>query len=111
MEVLDLHMQISTRAAEIANNELSKRGIIESVFRADPRRSQRGGLTLSVDEMKWDSLSKRKQKEYRGIGKRAMHEAIVEFKDEFVGLIIGDAREGKNYFERFIAPEEQVKLF
>ena len=45
------------------------------------------------------------------VAKRSMYIAIVENKEGLAGLIVGDAKNGLDYFDRFVAPGEQKELF
>jgi hypothetical protein len=74
------------------------------VFRADPTRSVKGGLCLSIDALTAESLSEASVMILHKVGRRALRDALVRNKKQFVGLIIGEARAGRNYFDRFAEP-------
>jgi hypothetical protein len=61
------------------------------------------GLTLCIDPHVREEYSANPlwMDSMRAVAAEAMKEAIVEHKEEFVGLFIGLARTGVNYFERF----------
>lgn len=98
-------------AADHANQEISnenftyKNGqpamLMGEIFRADPVQSTKGGMCLSIDEHVTASLSAGAIRRLHEIGVKALHDALVENQDKFVGLILGEAREGRNYFDRF----------
>lgn len=81
------------------------------VFRADPSRSEKGGLCLSVNEGLVHSMDQEQIMQMHQIGRSAIQWAIVKNKQHFVGLIVGEAREGRNYFSRFPTREGQYRLF
>lgn len=80
------------------------------VFRADPVQSEKGGLTLSVDRHIFERLDSEQQFRIREIGKSAIKQSIIKNKNSFVGLILGEARQGRNYFDRF-NQSDQLRLF
>jgi hypothetical protein len=81
------------------------------VFRADPVRSTKGGLCLSVDTVTANSLSKASIKRLHELGVQSMRKALVQNKEQFVGVLVGEARQGRNYFDRFVQAGQQGKLF
>jgi hypothetical protein len=81
------------------------------LFRADPIQSRKGGLTLSIDPFIFDLYSAKMKLRLREIGKQAIKEALVNNQEQFVGLILGEAREGRNYFDRFVVENQQTRLF
>lgn len=80
------------------------------IYRADSARSEKGGLCLSVDEVTINAADQDKIDRIHQIGMEAIHESILLNRNSFVGLIIGEAREGRNYFDRFPS-EGQTRLF
>jgi hypothetical protein len=47
----------------------------------------------------------------REIGREAMKEALVKNQFQLVGLMLGEARQGRNYFDRFILENQQTRIF
>lgn len=75
--------------------------IFGDVFRPDPIQSEKGGLTLTIDPHLIQHLSVQQQNRLREIGRTALRKAIIKNKETFVGIILGEARAGRNYFDRF----------
>lgn len=116
-----VHSAILRDAVDIANAEVASRFVVPPthqaagtrfsarnrrrfggmVFRPDPIRSRRGGLALTIEQSVMVGLSDEEKAELRAIGRRAIHKAIKRNKRAFVGLIIGKARKGENYFDRY----------
>jgi hypothetical protein len=80
------------------------------IFRADPIRSDMGGLCLSVDEATIIAASDEQVDRIHQIGTEAIRDAIIINSNSFIGLILGDARQGNNYFDRY-PQEAQTRLF
>jgi len=81
------------------------------VFRADPSRSKKGGLCLSVDEMYVRERSSEEIDALHEIGREALKESITRWHpDLFAGLIVGLARNGENYFDRYQSEFHQTRL-
>lgn len=76
------------------------------IFRADPVQSRKGGLCLSVDPRTMAMLDPDQQMQLREIGRSAIKQSIVENQRAFVGLILGEARKGDNYFDRYEQPSQ-----
>jgi hypothetical protein len=91
-------------------NEERSGFIAGALFRPDPGRSTKGGLALSVDPFVFGLFTRPQQERVREIGREAIREAIIANQDLFVGLILGEARQGRNYFDRFIEEGEQMQL-
>lgn len=104
-----IHMGILQDAALIANDDL--RIPIElrgsgHIFREANNQSEKGGLCLEIEASVIAYINTLPEKnEYttilHEIARNAIMEAIASNKEAFAGLIIADARNGKNYFERF----------
>jgi hypothetical protein len=71
------------------------------IFRADPGRSQKGGLALSIEPALVQSADPVRVAHLRTIARDAIHEALRRKGALLVGLIIGERRAGRDYFERF----------
>ena len=99
-----VHLDILRDAEIIANRlyEESRSGFGQGqIFRADPIQSTKGGLCLSIDEVVAESLDQDEVVEAHQIGVEAIRQSILKNYESFVGLILGDARNGRNYFDRF----------
>jgi hypothetical protein len=80
------------------------------VFRPDRGRSEKSGLCLSLDESIVQGRTEEEIIELHEIGKAAIMEAITRWHpDLFAGLIVGEARQGRNYFDR--KKFQQQRLF
>jgi hypothetical protein len=103
-KIEDVHRAILRDAAMIANQKLITidlgRTFAGELFRADPIRSDKGGLCLSLEEQV-RSLDPEQIQTLHQIGAQAIHQALLRNKDKFIGLVLGDARQGRNYFDRF----------
>lgn len=117
-EVQEVHHLILFDAADIANAELSALNEIGpsggQIFRADPAVSERGGLSLSIDPVVYAGLPEAVKAQVHDIGRRAIRQALVMNSNQFVGLILGEARQDRNYFDRFpnaLPPYHQGTLF
>lgn len=113
---------ILTDAEDFANERLLEEsgdttsplyGIVEPgrAYRADPIQSERGGLCLTFDPSFTMSRSPEQIERLHDIGRRAIKQALVKNHDQFVGVILGEARAGRNYFERFESDDHQYRLF
>lgn len=71
------------------------------VFRADPGRSQKGGLALSIEPALIVGADQARIDHLRNIAKESIHEALRRKGSLLVGLIVGERRAGRDYFERF----------
>jgi hypothetical protein len=127
IEVEYVQHMILLDAADIANRKAAQEHGIEKggfepdeaktsfvngeLFRADPVQSRKGGLALSIDPVVFDSYNAKMKSRLREIGKEAIKEALVNNQEQFVGLILGEAREGRNYFDRFVQIDQQIRLF
>lgn len=80
------------------------------VFRADQDRSEQGGLCLSLDEAIVEGATKEEIDTLHRIGREAIVEALRWHPDLLGGMIVGEARKGRNYFDRFPA-DPQTRLF
>ena len=127
IEIEYVQHMILIEAAEVANRKAAQEQDIEKggfvptedrtgfvsgeIFRPDPVQSRKGGLCLSIDPIVFDAYPKTMQARLREIGREAMKEALVNNQEQFVGLILGEARQGRNYFDRFVIENQQIRLF
>lgn len=115
-ETIDqIHKEISEAAAKIANED-QRIGQVDptlegSVFREASGRSTRGGLAIELMPGLEMILNEQQLETLHQIGKEAMHSAIMQNEDLFVGAILGELREGRNYFNRFVDYNSQMKIF
>jgi hypothetical protein len=111
-----VHLAILKDAAEAA----STRAVADprlpeivsgQVYRPAPLRSRRGGLALSLISG-LERLPPAKIRILHEIGRQGVRESILKNRREFVGLILGHAREGVNYFDRYkYEVGDQTELF
>jgi hypothetical protein len=112
-----VHEQILHDAANIANQRLETEEDFEryygEVFRPDAaeRDDGLGGLALVLDESITRTLPAEKILRLHQIGTAAIRQAILRNHQGFAGAIVGLARKGENYFDRFVRPGEQRSLF
>lgn len=117
--VNDFHQYITDQAVELANRDPEK----------DPNYSFTNASTASQKtqagtdglSMEWDKegalyrLPAEQQQELvermQRVGRRAVQQALQENWDLFVGVILGEARAGRDYFSRFRPTEAQGTLF
>lgn len=117
LTVDDVHATILADAEFLANQraflELDLSGAGGQIFRADPVQTQRGGLTLSVDELTERTLGEDETKlnYIYEIGAWALEEAIFRNQEIWAAAIFSEAHQGRNYFDRFLLPGEQTRLF
>jgi hypothetical protein len=71
------------------------------VFRADPGRSRKGGLALSIEPALITGADQARISHLQQIARDAIKEALGRKGGLLVGLIIGERRAGRDYFERF----------
>jgi hypothetical protein len=120
-EVDYVHHMILAEAADAANRELllatqddrnwSDHFDTTDIFRADPVASDLGGLCLSIDPLHTMGRPQEILVELHKIGERAIFKSLLDHKDQFVGLILGHARIGRNYFDRWPDNNGQLRLF
>jgi hypothetical protein len=122
MEVEYVHHMLLIEAADIANQKLSEEVATEKdfgadiglppgeAFRPDPLASKKGGLCLTIDPSITLMRKPETIQRLHEIGVEAVRQALVKNQEQFVGLILGDARKRRNYFDRF-DPNPQTRLF
>jgi hypothetical protein len=81
------------------------------IFRADPTQSERGGLCLSMDPKFVETLDDDTLVSLHRIARQSIRDAISKNGPIFIGMILGEARAGNNYFDRYIDPGQQINLF
>ncbi len=95
--IQDVHSEISEEAASIANAAAKRSGLLPmgayGIFK--PRRRKIG---LATNELIHDPETLEK---LQAIARDALQQALVERPDLTVGLIVGTARNGQNYFDRY----------
>lgn len=106
-----IHSELSIAAAKIANQEIQSAKYAR-FFGREPGevfsdRSTKGTLSIGYDEslllsyeMQTDSkLRQRFIKTMQKVAVDAFQQALIENKDDFVGVILGEARKSHNYFD------------
>ena len=112
-----VHLAILKDAADIGNMRVADRAsefpqlVAGGAFVPAPLKSRRGGLALGLrsglEHLPPDQIKKLHQ-----IGVQAVRESLMKNQREFVGLILGEARRGRNYFQRFAYQVgDQMELF
>jgi len=79
------------------------------VFHPSQSQSLKGGLCLEIDPGIVRALSPELMQELRELMVKSLQKAIIKNKEQFVGLILGEARQGRIYFDRF--PQGDPRLF
>lgn len=106
---LEIHTSIATGAAFLANRDVQYSPQYQSilaitlgneVYRPSSEDTLERSISLTWDQA-LDQSPPEVIDELRRVGEQAIHDSIVENKDLFVGLILGHARNGDNYFELF----------
>jgi hypothetical protein len=120
-EVEYVHHLILLDAEDIANQELALASAnnvdlsdyfgTSQIFKADPLLSEKGGLCLSVDPIHTMGRSPEVLSILHEIGRKAIRKSLLKNQEQFVGLILGHARLGENYFSRFPDEHGQFKMF
>lgn len=71
------------------------------VFRPDAVKSQKGGLAISVDPMVTHDMTKEEVRELHDLARVSMRRSVKENERLVAGIVVGEARKGRNYFNRF----------
>jgi hypothetical protein len=109
-----VHEQIGLYAAQLANDAVPRYPALAkyapsgraTIFEYVTERIGGGlGLTLVSG---YEQLPPADLNVLRKIGVAAIHKALIDRKDLFVGLVIGEARQGRNYFDRYDPANRQV---
>lgn len=107
--VNEVHRIISAAAADLANQDARKDPRFSFVASAEQsEKVQEGYYGLSIE---WDpgrihltfsqADRERVQQVMEEVGRDAIHAAIHANQELFVGVILGEARQGRDYFELF----------
>lgn len=109
MSLNDFHRSISHDAAELANADPERHP--DFYFR--PRSQDAQGTVQGMEGLKleWDPEGRlrtfpREEREaillqMKAVAMRAVRQSLVDNQDLFVGVMLGEAREGRNYFDSF----------
>lgn len=116
--VSDFHQTISHDAVELANKHPDKHPQFN--FTATPTNSDQTQKGVDGISMEWDregglanfSPEERRQitETMERIANEAVRQSLIDNQDLFVGVILGEARQGRNYFDSFRNPN-QGELF
>ena len=102
--IAEVHRRICYDAATIANQDERLIGLIPgiegAIFREATSLSNRGGLAIAFMEG-LEYADPEVVMMLRQIGREAVRRAILQNKELFAGLIVGEARKGQNYFDQF----------
>lgn len=101
--VADAHRSICEAAAEIANQDPALAQLVAypvNVWR-EASHGKGGGLSISYDEALMHGRDDEWKAEMAAIGRRAIRQALAQNANVLVGLILGEARHGRNYFHGF----------
>ncbi len=110
--VAEIHETICDTAVEIANTAIGQDMSLAKKWRGGALMNgapyNEGRLVLSIVE-EYQSAPEKVKYKYRLHGNQGLQRAILQHKDLFVGLILGEARQGRNYFDRW--PQTPITLF
>lgn len=99
-----IHRTISARAARLANRLAVERGLVEagaSPFFESTHRVNGRSISLAYDEVFLVGRDAAWVKAMNDVGVEAARAAVVTHSDLVGGLIVGTARQGRNYFKEF----------
>lgn len=103
--VEEIHDMLCDAAATVANYMIANNMDIPRKWRggqviqnASPYND--GKLTLDITE-EYSGAPERVKRIYRTVANQALRGGIVTHKELFVGMIFGEARAGRNYFDRW----------
>lgn len=100
MNLDEAHEVILNKAAELANREVKTQFAFHKIegdlFK--PHTYTKGKLSLQYD-LHESQYTEDEKNRLEQIAVNAVHQALLEEKKTFAGLIVGQAREGKNYFD------------
>lgn len=112
--VEEVHMLLLHEAADWANREYQVRDQTGEapgeIFAPNPLASEKGGLCLTLDPAFVATRTPVQLEDLHELGSEAIQRALADHRDIFVGLIVGEARQGRNYFDRFNS-DPQLRLF
>ena len=107
-----IHEHICDTAVQIGNSLIAQEVRIPKKWRGPALRNSSpysgGGITLDIAE-EYQGASENVKRHYRRIATAAIRMAIVQHQDLFAGLILGSAKAGDNYFNRW--PQAPTQLF
>lgn len=102
--VEEVHELIGDTAVRIANDLISGNERLPAKWRGPALRNgspyNQGRLVLEITE-EYQGATEKTKRVYRQAAQRAIQTAIVQNQEIFVGMIFGEARAGRNYFERW----------
>lgn len=102
--VEEVHEILCDSAVRIANDLATNDMRIPKRYRGPVFRNgspyNQGRLVLEITE-EYYTASARTKKIYRALAQQAIRAAIFKNKELFAGLILGEARAGRNYFDRW----------
>ena len=116
--VSDFHQTIAHDAADLANQHPDKHPQFN--FTATPTNSDKTERGVDGISMEWDregglrNFDPVERQEITArmeqIARDAVRQSLIDNQDLFVGVILGEARQGRNYFDNFRNPN-QGELF
>lgn len=110
--VAEVHEMIMDLAVEIANAAITADTTIPRKFRGPALMNgspyHEGQLVLLVTE-EYQGAGDRVKRKYHRHGVTAVKRAIMHNRNAFAGLILGEAKAGRNYFDRW--PQNPTRLF
>jgi hypothetical protein len=110
--IKDIHENICDTAVKIANNELANDTRVPKNFRGPAFRNgspnNDGRLVLELTD-EYTSATERTKRVYRKVAHQSLIKAISQHRDLFAGMILGEAKAGRNYFDQW--PQAPTTLF
>lgn len=99
-----IHEHICDTAVDIANASIAIDTRIPKKYRGPAIRNgapyNEGRLVLEIAE-EHSAVPDNVKAIYRTLAAKALKEALVRHKDLFAGMILGEAKAGRNYFNRW----------
>jgi hypothetical protein len=109
--VSEVHEFICDTAVEVANGKASQDTRLPKKWRGpvfmNSSPYNQGALVLEIVE-EYQLAPPQARKIYQEIAKQSVQEALVRHKKLFVGLILGSAKSGRNYFDQWSQAPSQL---
>jgi hypothetical protein len=99
MSIREIHNEISDHAANVANAMMVQHPVVPNQFLGVFSGAKDGSLSVVFDESML-RLDQEVVDALHEIGMNAIKQALIDRPDLFVGAVLGEARNGLNYFDR-----------
>lgn len=109
--VEEVHDLLCEDAMKLGNNMVDNDPAIPRKYKGPVFRNgspyNDGRLVLEITE-EYQTVPDRIKAQYRTIAANAIRMAVMQNQDVFVGMIFGEARSGRNYFDRWTQAPERL---